>query len=521
MRPSYFKKWITAYPVLMRVCLYFILLSGLAPFGIFAMTSTYALSLAGAQPEDMSFALLVTYVGILVTLPVQFRFLRYFETRSYLILNITAGIFLSIFCMLVSDMILFTIIRFFQGIVICNIAGCMLIIIFSILKTEKTQVIGSSVFYGSILSSGALIGLAVSLVVTSYDWSRIYTYFMIYQVLTLIVSILIFKSRTGHKRYPLYQIDWIGCILFITAGLTIAYTMIYGPKYYWFDDKRIAVSAAVSLLMLSSFVLRLLSAKRPLVNLDVFKHRNFILGLLLLAFYYGIKDSINLIYSYTAVILRWSTNDTLLLALINVGGLTVAMSVTAQLLLKYRHHITYFFIAGFGFMLVYHLFILEILTPDLSFSDLILPVFIQGLASGSLMVPIVVFILSSAPPYTGTTGVVVAAYTRFTSTLNSVAGFYTLQLYYNQAHRENILKAIVEEDTSVMDRLQSFGQPLSAAYGSLNRIITVQGQLMTIKSVFSIASMAIAAVLILILLVPSLNRTFVHWNKRMFVLPRK
>ncbi|WP_433836220.1 MFS transporter [Flavobacterium anhuiense] len=515
MRPSYFKQWITAYPVLMRVCLYFILLSGLAPFGIFAMTSTYALSLAGAQPEDMSFALLVTYVGILVTLPVQFRFLRYFETRSYLLLNIIAGILLSAACMSISDMIFFTIIRFFQGIIICNIAGCMLIIIFSILKSEKTQVIGSSVFYGSILSSGALIGLAVSLVVPSYDWNRIYTYFMIYQVLTLILSILIFKAHAGHKRYPLYQIDWIGCILFITAGLTIAYTMIYGPKYYWFEDEGIITSALVSLITISCFVMRLLTAKRPLVNLDVFKNRNFILGLVLLAFYYGVKDSINLIYSYTAVVLRWETNDTLLLAMINVAGLVIAMALTAQLLLKYRHHITYFFLAGFGFMLIYHIIILEILTPDLSFTDLIMPVFFQGAASGSLMVPIIVFTLSSAPSYTGTTGVVVAAYTRFTSTLNSVAGFYTLQLYYNQSHKESLLSGIIAENVMVMERLNSYGQ------SALNRTIIIQSQLLTIRSVFFFAAESIAAVLILIFLLPSLNKTILHWNKRMFVLPRK
>jgi DHA2 family multidrug resistance protein len=110
--------------------MYFILLSGLVPFGVFSLTSVHALSFAGAQPEDMSFALLVTYVGILATLPVQFRFLRYFETRNYLVFNIITGVALSFICIIVSDMVIFTIVRFFQGIVICNIAGCMLVIMF-------------------------------------------------------------------------------------------------------------------------------------------------------------------------------------------------------------------------------------------------------------------------------------------------------------------------------------------------------------------------------------------------------
>jgi DHA2 family multidrug resistance protein len=365
------------------------------------------------------------------------------------------------------------------------------------------------------------VGLAVSIIVTSYSWKTIYIYLIIYQVLTIVVSLLIFKGRTGHKRYPLYQIDWLGSALFITAGITMAYTMIYGPKYYWFDDSRIVFSAVASLIALGAFMLRLSAAKRPMVNLDVFKHRNFIIGLILLAFYYGVKDSINLIYGYTASVLKWGTTDTVFLALVSVMGMITAMAITAQLLLRYRHHITYFFVTGFSLMLFYHLYIFYIITPDLAFSDLVIPVFIQGAASGTLMVPIVIFILSSVPTYTGTTGVVVAAYTRFTATLNSIAGFYSLQLYYNQSHREGLLNGLSIEDTAMIQRLSDYGQSASTAYSSLNKVVVVQAQLLTIRSVFIWSSAALVLTLVLILLIPSLNKTMLHWNKRMFIMRRK
>ncbi len=80
-----------------------------------------------------------------------------------------------------------------------------------------------------------------------------------------------------------------------------------------------------------------------------------------------------------------------------------------------------------------------LLTPDLSFTDLLLPVFVQGAASGLLFVPIMIFVLSSAPASTGITGLVIAACTRFTATLNSFAGFYNLQLYFNQYFKEGFL----------------------------------------------------------------------------------
>ena len=48
------------------------------------------------------------------------------------------------------------------------------------------------------------------------------------------------------------------------------------------------------------FLYRQATLKRPLVNLIAFKYGKFILGLLLLLVFYGIKDTINLVYGYAA-----------------------------------------------------------------------------------------------------------------------------------------------------------------------------------------------------------------------------
>ena len=529
---EYFKVWINDWQWGVRIAIWLILMSGLVQFGIFGLTQNHLMSLLGAQPEDISFALLITFVGILVMLPIQFRFLRYFEMRGYLLFNILAGIGLSIACIVNSNMIVFFIIRFLQGIIVANIAGCMLTLIFSRLSTEKMQAIGSSVFYGSILVSGMLIGLAAAIVVSFSDWKRIYYYLIIFQAITVLIVLLLLKSKTNFKSYPLYQIDWTGAILAALGAISFTYTMIYGSKYYWLEDRRIVISSLLSGIGLVLYILRIYLSKRPIIDLSVFGKRNFWIGLILLGLYYGVKDSINLIYNYTAVILQWSTLQVVSLALINLSGIVIFMIISAQLIIRKRHSTKFFLLAGFGALFAYHLYIYIILTPDLSFNSLALPIFLQGAASGLLFVPLTIFIASSASPNSGITPIVVAVYTRFTASLLSIAGFYNLQLYFNQYFKEGFLKHLTSIDFAVLERLDNYKlmfmqkgftpeQANGLANVTLNRAMSVQSQLLTNRTIFMLFAIIVLIIIILVLVIPSINKTFVHLNKRMFILKKK
>jgi DHA2 family multidrug resistance protein len=530
--PQYFKEWINNWSWGVRIALFLILMSSLIQFGIFAMTQNYMLSLMGLQTEDMSFAMQISYVGILSALPIQFRFLRYFETRNYLIVNIITGVLLSLLCIVTRDINIFFVIRFFQGMTVCNIAGCMVVLIYSRLKTEHMQAIGSTVFYGSIFSNGVIIGIVGALVVMTSDWTNIYLYSIIFQIVTLFIVLLALRSKSGHKSYPLYQIDWKGFIIFVAAVSALTYTMIYGSKYYWLQDERIRICALMAVCGIGLFIYRQLTIRRPLIDLSIFKSRNFVIGLLLLAIYYGFKDSINLIYGYTGATLQWSPDQVMLLGICNVAGLLIFMILSAQLIIRKRHAIKGFLMTGFSIMVLYHLWMYFIFTPDLSFTNLIIPVFLQGASSGLLFVPIVIFTLSSAPKHTGTTGIVIAACTRFTATLNSIAGFYNLQLFFNKHHKMGMLNRVSNLDFATTARLESYTsmfksrgytteQATSMAYNSLTRALDTQSQMLTYRSIFLMIAIILVVLLFLILAIPFLNQTVLRFNKRMFTLVRK
>jgi len=510
--PAYLKPWLVEWSWGMKISLFLILLSSVVQFVSFSLSQNYVISYLGAQPEDISFSIQLTYAGILTTIPIQARLLRYFEMKGYLILIIFAGIILSAACIYIDNIIYFFIIRFLQGVIICSVAASMLTLIANYLKLEYKQVVGSSIFYGTVLSSGVLIGLVAGQVTINSDFVNLYNYLIIFQVITLVIVMLGFNSQSGIRPYPLYQIDFTGAVFFMLAAVGLAYTIIYGSKYYWFTDSRIQLSAAITVTGAVLYLWRELTVKRPLVDLRVFKYRNFWIGLVLLALYYGMKESINLIFGYAGAVLQWSEPQVITLGLVNIAGLIVFIVISAAILLKRKDVTLGFVICGFGMLLLYHLWMYFIFTPDLSFNDLILPLFFQGAASGILFVPIMIFTLNSIPQNTGYTGLTLAACTRFISLLNAGAGFYNLQLYYNQLYRESFLAHLTGDDQPTADRLAGFKQSFLAngysadqagalANVSLSKSLGIQGQLLTDRAVFLFIAVMIAVILLLALLV--------------------
>jgi MFS transporter, DHA2 family, multidrug resistance protein len=232
MKSVYFKDWITGWHWGVRIALFMILLSGLVQLGLFVLTQSYMVAYLGAQPEDISFATLSTYAGIITVLPLQFRLFRYFQTRSVLSVSMMLAIILNYTCLHCQNINLFLVIRFLQGIVASNVIVFGLLLVFSRLPSDRAKTIAPAVFYGTLLSNTVLIALVAGVVVESADWKITYYYLIMFQLLTVMISLLMLKRSSVHKRYPLYQIDWGGMVIFAFSALAFAYTIVYGSKYY-------------------------------------------------------------------------------------------------------------------------------------------------------------------------------------------------------------------------------------------------------------------------------------------------
>ncbi|HEY4112213.1 MFS transporter [Puia sp.] len=510
--PVYFKSWAGEWEWVVRALLLFLLVTALTQFALFGLVSNYMLGFLAAQPEDVSFSSNLTYASLIASLPMQIRFMRYFEIRNFLLVMITLGMGVSIFSFHVTNIYVFMVARAVTGFTVAGTGLSALTLIMARLKPQYAPV-GYSVFYGAVLGSGLSSGSLVYLVTNNLDWRDVYLYVLLIQLVSLVVVLVLVRPQTGMRPYPLYQLDWSSLILCEVSFIAWAYTFIYGPKYYWLTDQRIRISLTIALCGFVVLGYRQTVMKRPYLHPGVFRFRNFVPGLLLLGGYYGIKDSLSLIYAYVVQILHWDTHELIRLSACNVAGLITGLLLAAQMILSKKFSSVVFLVTGFSLLLVFNLWAYFIFSTDLSFGDLVGPVVLQGLGSGLLFVPITISIVSGLPAVTGFTGVTIAAFTRFTATCNSFAGFYTLQLWYNQHYKEAFLGHATTLDRLFAERLDALGGYfLAAGYSpgqagalaarNVAGAVGVQTQLLTDMSIFRLFAVVIFLILVLVVAVP-------------------
>lgn len=513
----YFNDRVGGHLLFVRILLILILFAGIAQFASFGIIQAQVVSFYGAQPEDITFAFQIAYVGIIATLPVMFRLVRYFNTRPYLLTAFLTGILLNLGCLYVQDIILFTILRFLIGVTTCMIAGCMLIVIFTTLPESKKMLVGVSLFFSLILTAGLIVGIEASRIVANANWTDLYYSQIALQIIALFICILIFKSTPDRKPYPLYQIDWVGYILFTFGAAATAFVMIYGPKRYWFADPLIQYTALFAFLTIALFLYRQATLKRPLIDLSIFRSGKFLFGLMLMLLFFSIKDSINFIYGYASSVLGWSSVRVVNAGLFNITGVVLATFIAVKLILAKKQNLPLLLLAGFAIMFTYHWWVYARITPDLSFKALSIPIFLHGFASGLLFVPITIFCMASAPQSTGMTGIVVLTYTRFVATLTSIAGFYTLQLNYNQHFKTGFLSKLFPGNELLSQRQETYNALLASkgytpgeATAISNMLIAkttgIQSQLLTIRAIFLTAAIITATAFATLLIFAVLNK---------------
>jgi MFS transporter, DHA2 family, multidrug resistance protein len=96
-------------------------------------------------------------------------------------------------------------------------------------------------------------------------------------IVVALASLLLIDFDT--PDFKLFEtFDWIGLIFMALFLGALEYVLEDGPRYDWFDDSTIALMAVVSASSAVIFLVRVLTARNPIVDLRAFADRNFAVG---------------------------------------------------------------------------------------------------------------------------------------------------------------------------------------------------------------------------------------------------
>lgn len=306
----------------------------------------------------------------------------------------------------------------------------------------------------------------------------------------------------GKRESKIYRqkVDTIGLILFVLGVGCLQLMLDQGREEDWFNSNEIIWLAIISCVTLIALVIWSLTEDNPIIDISLFKSRNFVVGSLCssLAFliYLGSVVLIPLllqqVYGYTAT---WAG-----LAAAPVGLFPILLS---PLIGKFGHKIDMRIFVTVSFVTYALTFYWRAVTfePNMDFGDFALPQLVQGLAVACFFMPLTTMTLSGLPPERMASA---SSLFNFLRTLaGSIGTSLTTFLWYRREafHHSRLTEHITDYDinSQVFFRImETAGLNDVQSAAILARTITSQGFIMGANEIFWLSSILFLVLVILV-----------------------
>jgi hypothetical protein len=228
--------------------------------------------------------------------------------------------------------------------------------------------------------------------------------------------------------------------------------------------------------------------------------------------------------SFFATVLHFDPMHVSYINLCNLAGLVMGVIIACCMILQ-KKRIRYIWLPGFLLLLVFHMhmyFLFDIQADEFNY---FIPLFIEGVGIGIIMVPTIVYAISAVPVSLGASASAICLAIRYLGFCISIGIINYFELFEKSRHYNAFQDHLTWTDPMVKQYLhkqsarltnQSLAQELStkASHKLLVNGVNTQGQLRFAMDYYELISCLIVGTLLLIALFPYLNRTTAYLRSR-------
>ena len=290
-----------------------------------------------------------------------------------------------------------------------------------------------------------------------------------------------------HRELPTARlpVDAVGLVLLVIWVGAMQLVLDRGKELDWFDSAEIVTLAVLSAVGFCFFLIWELTASHPIVDLHLFGRRSFTFGTLSLSLGYGVFFA-NIVMQplwmqqymgYTATWAGLATAPAGLLAILLMPLVGKSMG---------RVDPRGFVAAAFA-VLALTSFLRANFNTDMSFGDMILPQFIQGIAMAGFFVPLSAIVISGLDPARMAAAAGLSNFARITA--GAFGASLSVTLWENRAalHHARLAEAINPyrpPAQMALEAMQQQGLNQEQALAAINRSIDTQAATMSVTEFF-------------------------------------
>lgn len=518
-----FKKWVPGW--LVSVLLFITIMPSMVLFFLPLANINAAAGHYGGEPADIQFAVALFYSGYAGFYALERRFFSYLATKEYFIVFSVLQILLATGCYLTNEVFVLFPLRFIQGMLFACMVNLSLSLMFTRLHSERAREVGYSVFFCLLLVAMPFNNLITADSIDSFNFNLVYKWTIFSYLPGLVMLMISMNNVRLNVRFPLYQLDWQSFVLLSVPLCLFGYVMIYGQEYYWLEDSRISLSIVTGVILLFIFFMRQSSSKRPYIHNGVFASRNFNLSLLLLLILYVCRFASGITNTFFSSSLGFDPMHVSYINVCNIVGVVVGVAVSCFLIVR-KKSVRLIWMSGFLLLLAFHFMMLFLFNPEANAGNFFVPLFLQGMGVGMLLVPIIVYTIASVSPAVAPSAAAVCLIARYAGFAGSIGIVNYFELYGRSRHYNAFQDKLTALDYSVHNKLAGGAGKLHAngllhsqtTPGSdklLVKAVNVQTQLRFAMDYYEMMCWLLIGTLLFIAFFPYLNRTMVYLKARM------
>jgi DHA2 family multidrug resistance protein len=326
--------------------------------------------------------------------------------------------------------------------------------------------------------AGPILG---GLITDNYSWPWI---FFINVPIGIFASMVIsaqMKGRPETLERP--KVDYVGLITLIIGVGALQVVLDKGNDEDWFNSQFIIITAIISAIGIATFLIWELTDKDPIVNLRLFRHRNFAMGTLCLVLAYAAFFAIGLLVP------QWLQQDlgyTSTWAGYASAPLGILPVILTPFVGRYANKFDLRLLASGAFIVMGSTcFMRSYFYLDIDFKHVALVQLIQGLGVALFFMPVLSILLSDLQPREIAAGSGLATFLRTLG--GSFAASLTTFIWQRRTivHHAQLSEHITPFDPTAQQTLASIGNgdPQTAAV-ALNAMITNQASQIGFNEVF-------------------------------------
>jgi len=434
----------------------------------------------GASSNQATWVITSFAVSNAIALPLTGYLTRRFGERKLFMWATLAFVVASLLCGLANSMGLLVVARALQGFVAGPMYPVTQALLISIYPPHKRGQAIALLAMVTVVApiAGPILG---GWITDNYSWEWI---FFINIPIGIFSSVVVGRQLKGRpERLETPKMDYIGLATLVLGVGALQIMLDLGNDEDWFNSTRIVVLAIVSAIALAVFVIWELTERDPIVNLRLFRHRNFAAGTAAMVMAYAAFFSVGLLVplwlqrnlGYTAI---WAG-----FASAPIGILPVILTPFVG---KYASRFDLRMLASFAFVVMAGTsFIRSGFTLDVDFHRIAMVQLWQGLGVALFFMPVLTILLSDLEPHEIAAGSGLATFVR------TLGGSFAASLTtwaWNQRttiHHARLTEAISTYDPATQQTLTDLGQgSLQRGAAMMERVISQQAVQIGFNEIF-------------------------------------